>query len=126
MRSVKIHTHRNILSSILPKEKVKGAVKETTKAIHSRVEEAMREPKTGRIYGSHIASAPGEAPAIDTGLLIGSFKEHFEGLRGIAYSPIDYAVNLEFGTPRVAPRPFYIPAATDEFEDFINRILDIC
>lgn len=125
MRYVKIHK-RNVFSSLLQKEKFKDVVQTTTKAVHSRVKEAMREPKTGRVYVNHIASAPGEAPAVDTSLLINSLKEHFDDLTGIAYSPIDYAVDLEFGTPRIAPRPFYIPAAENEIENFISRILEIC
>lgn len=34
------------------------------------VKSEMLKPKTGRRYGSHVASAPGEAPAVDTGRYI--------------------------------------------------------
>ena len=67
--------------------------------------------KTGRIYrrrsGEHRASAPGEAPASDTGTLV----------RGIAVtvnpqtlsvrinSGAAHSLYLEFGTPTIEPRP---------------------
>ena len=72
----------------------------------------LKGPKTGRIYGRHQASAPGEAPANDTGFLAGSIRidinQKWEvDLRALA----PYAVHLEYGTRKMAPRPFLRPAA---------------
>lgn len=75
--------------------------------------------KTGRIYKrrsvTHQASAPGEAPATDTGRLVNSITAYPAGDklesavvagRGLAL----YAFMLEFGTRFIAPRPFMFPA----------------
>lgn len=80
----------------------------------------LNGPKTGRIYkrgkkGTHQASAPGEAPAADTGALARNENILAEAVPGqiavnlVARMP--YAVHLEYGTVRMAARPFMRPAA---------------
>jgi HK97 gp10 family phage protein len=78
-------------------------------------------PKTGRVYQrtlprrTHQASAPGEPPAADLGGLIAS--GHVIGptqapssvTATIAWTA-DYALPLELGTEKMAPRPFARPA----------------
>ena len=62
----------------------------------------------------HIASAPGEAPAIDYGKLINSIKAVKVGTMGAAtITDSNYAVPLEFGSAKrdMAARPFFTPAA---------------
>jgi hypothetical protein len=70
-------------------------------------------PKTGRMYGSHQASAPGEAPASETGALVSGLSVVFRGnqySRTVVLSSNDPKSSwLEFGTGRVAPRPFMTP-----------------
>lgn len=92
--------------------------------------------KSGRLYTrrsvSHRASAPGEAPATDTGRLVNSIVATFKGAgeaftiagRGLA----KYAPLLEFGTSKIAPRPFMLPALekskawiTARFNDAVRR-----
>ena len=75
----------------------------------------LKGPKTGRIYKrgktTHQASAPGEAPANDLGFLAGSLKVEVTAkftVDLIAAAP--YAVFLEYGTRKMAPRPFMRPA----------------
>jgi hypothetical protein len=64
--------------------------------------------KSGRRYGSHIASAPGEAPASDSGNLIGSITEIFPStLEAKIGTPVEYALYLEEGTSRMEPRPLW-------------------
>jgi hypothetical protein len=76
-----------------------------------------RGPKTGRIYKrgkiAHQASAPGEAPATDLGKLLGSIRGELanEPLTANLVASVDYAIHLEFGTSKMAPRPFMRPAA---------------
>lgn len=75
--------------------------------------------KHGKLYayGSrvpHRASAPGQAPSVDTGRLIGSIH-HVIGEDGEGqYAKVgtDYAVGLyqELGTRYQAPRPSFRPA----------------
>ncbi len=80
------------------------------------VQSIQRGPKSGETYThgrkTHTASAPGEAPASDTGNLAKSIRVKLEKARGyaevIAHAP--YAPHLEFGTSRMAARPFMGPA----------------
>ena len=83
-------------------------------------------PKTGRIYKrgnvTHQASAPGEAPATDTGNLANSGTVrrvgwlHFECVFSAEYAPIleppETLEGVEFGSPsgKILPRPFLRPA----------------
>lgn len=88
-----------------------------------------RGPKTGRIYTTrfltnrqtgrifptesrvpHQASAPGEAPATDTGKLLSSIVSDAQGLKAWVEARSAYAVHLEHGTRHMAARPFMLPA----------------
>jgi HK97 gp10 family phage protein len=66
--------------------------------------------------GYHRASAPGEAPASDTGRLINSINASMDSTQAdsaivVAGSGIvKYAAMLEFGTTKIAARPFFFPA----------------
>lgn len=70
--------------------------------------------RTGKLYPrgkteTHQASAPGEAPAPDTGTLRRSTQiEVFSGPspRGVVTVNAEYAAALELGTEKMAPRPF--------------------
>lgn len=59
-------------------------------------------------------SAPGEAPAVDTGRLRASITHRIEhdGGESAAYvgTNVEYAPWLEFGTSRMRARPFMVPA----------------
>lgn len=73
-----------------------------------------RGPKTGRVYRrrsvAHQASAPGQPPATDTGKLVGSVVSDGVGMAAYVEVRSIYAKWLEYGTRRMAPRPFLIPA----------------
>ena len=99
------------------------------------VKSIQRGPKTGRVYDSifrtiggkavpvgprqgnglsatHQASAPGEAPASDTGRLANSiFFERVNNRTAAFGSNLIYALYLEFGTRKIAARPYFRPAA---------------
>ena len=72
----------------------------------------LSHPGTGRTYGKHQASAPGEPPAVDTGILRNTIGT--ESLGGVIRigSGQEYAPILEYGSglARIAPRPFMRPA----------------
>jgi hypothetical protein len=76
-------------------------------------------PKTGREYPRgangdkiHRASAPGEAPATDTGALVSStYLSRIDADTQAIGSRLDYAFFLEFGTMKIEPRPSWVPAA---------------
>lgn len=73
-------------------------------------------PKTGRLYVrrtvTHQASAPGEPPASDTGTLVNriNVKPNLTKLSATVEANTAYAAYLEFGTARMAERPFMRPA----------------
>ena len=82
-------------------------------SIINGVRKQMRASKSGRTYKrgkggrDHVASAPGEAPAVDTGRLINSsiYKRQVNPLQIVVGSNVKYSEYLEFGTRRIKPRP---------------------
>ena len=101
-------------------------VEATLHNIEARSKASMAAPKSGRFYGSHQASAPGEAPAVDTSNLINSHGvEMTSETAGIVYVTAEYAPGLEFGTRRIAPRPFLTPATEGERANFNNALRKI-
>jgi hypothetical protein len=84
-------------------------------------------PKTGKIYtrGSvtHQASAPGQAPATDTGGLIGSIQHERDGFaKASVLSRLMTSVYLELGTRHIAPRPAWVPAAEGLRPEYTKRL----
>ncbi len=87
-------------------------------------------PKTGREYARgvnndkvHRASAPGEAPATDTGGLVISIYNESRGKYAKAIgSRLDYAYYLEFGTFKMAKRPSWIPAVERAIPKMLKRV----
>lgn len=75
--------------------------------MHAASLKVLSGPRSGRRYGSHVASAPGEPPAADTGTLMGSFRP-IQGAPNVAgiETSVSYAGLLEGGTSRMAARPF--------------------
>lgn len=74
--------------------------------------------KSGRIYTrgkrAHQASAPGESPASDTGALLGSiYSERETDLTYTVGSRAVYAAYLEYGTRKMAERPFFRPVVDE-------------
>ena len=60
---------------------------------------------------THRASAPGEAPATDTGFLVSSINfNQLTPLMVVVESRLKYAYWLEFGTKKIKPRPSWRPA----------------
>lgn len=90
-----------------------------------------RGPKTGRIYVrgniTHRASAPGQAPATDTGRLINSIvsyvdKSKLAGFIIAGRGAVKYARMLEFGTVKMAARPFMLPALKKNKQWIFDRV----
>lgn len=128
-------------------DKLQSATKATAEAIQREIDiaayvsaqkivtEAKRSildgQKSGRIYKHrsviHRASAPGEAPASDTGRLVNSLIA--EQGRGEASAiagkgNVIYARMLEFGTALMAARPFFFPAFEKSKAFIIQRMND--
>lgn len=81
-------------------------------------------PRGGRVYSrgkkSHKASAPGEAPAVDTGELMQSIYAKAPTGNTAEYgAAASYAGYLEEGTRKMAPRPMLNKAA----EKALDKVL---
>lgn len=90
-------------------------------------------PKTGIIYkrgdSTHQASAPREAPANDSGHLVGTARTEvdadlLEGVVIFGSGENDYAAALEFGREdgHIEARPYARPALAEEREKFEDAI----
>jgi hypothetical protein len=123
-----------VLRSVIPDlvaampGKVKRVVRTTALSIETDMKRRMQGQKSGRLYRRggkiHVASAPGEAPAIDTSLLINSIQSTHEGFTSWIDVFADYGGDLEFGTTHIAPRPYMAPAfesAREEFEEKLGK-----
>lgn len=79
-------------------------------------------PKTGRVYvrrgTKHQASAPGEAPATDTGTLVNARRIDLMPERAAARLTFTaaHAPHLQYGTRKMAPRPFADRALNETLE----------
>jgi hypothetical protein len=90
-------------------------------------------PTTGVVYNRgpgqnrsavHQSSAPGEAPALDTGRLWASlYFRQVNRLQAEIGANAKYGSALEFGTARVQPRPAWLPAVLREQPRFRQEIL---
>lgn len=80
-------------------------------------------PKSGRIYKrrgvAHQASAPGEAPASDQGTLVNARRIDLipERLAARLTFTSAHAPHLQFGTRKMAPRPFADRALHETLEE---------
>jgi hypothetical protein len=92
----------------------------------------MNPPKTGRVYHhrgvTHQASAPGEAPASDTGTLVNARRvemdpqgDFFE-VRGTLSFTSKHAEPLEKGTMKMEARPFARRALTETRDQVLDAI----
>lgn len=100
-----------------------AVVRKTAFDVGAEIKMEMRAGKSGRWYGTHQASAPGQAPAVDLGQLINSIQtEHVAELTSTVGTNVEYAMGLEFGTVRVAPRPVWVPVIEKMRKPFIEAI----
>jgi len=89
-------------------------------------------PRSGRTYyingRNHQASAPGEPPKTITGALASSVFKRLDapGLFSEVGTGLDYGKYLEFGTSRMAPRPWMQPSFGEVLpaaEDLMRKAL---
>ena len=95
-----------------------------------KVYKLKKKTKRGYRYKIHIASIPGNPPAIDTGRLVNSINYivdvYTKGYAAEVFASTKYAYWLEFGTTKkdgttkMAARPFMQPA----LESSKQKILD--
>jgi hypothetical protein len=106
-------------------------VQETADALKAEMVERMQEPKSGRVYRNHVASAPGEAPAVDSGNLSGQIQKRKMGPSKASVTiNTDYGIALEYGSRRkksgrLAKRPFVRPSVKKIFPKMIEMLKDL-
>jgi len=100
---------------------VSAAVYESADAIRA---EAFRSISAGSVSGAgHVPSRPGEPPNRDTGNLQSKLKSVPTGpISAEVRSEAPYAAPLEFGTSRMAARPYMRPARDKELEPSRQRL----
>ena len=112
----RIHKASARVREEISKELVKGLFVSAKRVEGDAKKSILNGKKSGREYtrGSvtHRASAPGQAPASDTGRLVNSINGDLD--RGNKSATIrvaaKYGKPLEFGTSKIAARPFLFPA----------------
>jgi len=114
------------------RQKVAEAVARTTLAVHNAsVKRIQNGPASGIVYElyeprrTHQASTPGEPPMSDTGRLASSMQFEIDGLTGYVFTPVEYGPYLEFGTSRMAARPFLFPSVEEERPIFMKALKEI-
>ena len=95
-----------------------GIVKGIQRGTKSGTEYLKENPKR-----LHQASAPGEAPASDTGTLVKSYTSIIKPLFAFVGSPLAYAFDLEFGTQRIKERPIVRPVREQQNKLMPKRVL---
>jgi len=103
-----------------PEKTVDDLIRRSTSLVEQTTLDSIRSGGTGITYQKynprrqHTASAEGEAPATDTGMLIGSItssvKKQGTAVVGQIIASAPYAAFLEFGTSNIRPRPYMQPA----------------
>ena len=89
----------------------------------AKMADHMAERKSGLVYAGHQASAPGEAPAIDTGHLINTlYAKRIKRGEWEAGTTAEYGPHLEFGTTQMEARPFFVRSLTEVAKNIIREI----
>lgn len=112
------------------RKEVKKAVDATGLSLRGTiVKKYQRGPATGEVYQkynprrTHQASAPGEAPATDTGRLASSVTIEDTGPIEIEVgTEVEYGPYLEFGTRDIDPRPNWVPSVQEEEPKYVRRV----
>lgn len=111
-------------------EKAEKGIRRAALAGEAITKANLSRPGTGRIYGKHQASAPGEPPAVDTGRLRNATQADTQVRRdgddivGRVVANDEKAHALEVGTERMAPRPFLGLLATDHVDDLRKAFIE--
>jgi len=112
------------------REAVSKAVIGTALELQGDIKQSIaRGPASGRTYEkysprrTHTASAPGQPPMTDTGRLVNSIEfDRIGDLTATVGSKLVYAPWLEYGTSRMAARPFFRPAVEEIGPKFMARL----
>jgi len=76
-------------------------------------------------FGRHVPSAPGEPPNRDIGTLQDNMRVYQTGPVSAEFrSEAEYAGALEFGTSKMAARPYVRPARDAKVKEIRKRMVD--
>ncbi|OQW44356.1 MAG: hypothetical protein A4S16_03450 [Proteobacteria bacterium SG_bin6] len=86
--------------------------------------EAARSITAGSVSGKgHVPSKPGEPPSNDTGVLARNIETNMVGpVTAEVSSNAPYSQHLEFGTSKMAARPFMAPAVARKRKEVANLL----
>jgi HK97 gp10 family phage protein len=114
-----------------PEKNAIRVMESATRMVANTAIQSIAKGGRGRAYSRksqppHIASAPGDPPATDTGELIRNIttnvKKDFGGkLVGQIISGAPYSAHLEFGTTQMEKRPFLQPALKNNHAKIIAK-----
>ena len=124
MKGAKKHTDRLRKLSGAAVVKVAGAiVYEGADTIRAY---AHRRISAGSVSGKgHVASKPGEFPNRDTGILQANLEARQTGaLSAEVVSKAGYAAALEFGTSKMAARPYMRPSRDAKAKEIRKKFRD--
>lgn len=110
LKGAKAHVRRlEALASATTEKEIGAALFAAGELIQT---EAQRSITAGAVSGKgHVPSAPGEPPNNDTGVLANNIETtQASRTRVLVTSNAPYSASLEFGTGKVAARPFMRPA----------------
>jgi HK97 gp10 family phage protein len=108
---------------------MRAIIRGTEQVRNTAISLILNTPKTGRVYVrggvEHQASAPGEAPASDTGDLTNKITTNYDftELSGTVTSNSVHGLMLEYGTKNMEPRPYLRPALAMTLPD-LKRYLE--
>ena len=107
------------------REVMLGVMQATERVRAEAVRLVLKTAKTGKLYGEHRASAPGEPWASNTGFTVSQIKVHYETgdeLTGRVSIDAEWGPYLELGTQKMAARPVLRPAIANTADD-VQRIM---
>jgi HK97 gp10 family phage protein len=115
-------------------KEIDGSIEKSMLVVAKMVETAAKkkvsEKGKGRVYRkynpkrTHQASGEGDPPATDTGYLKSNIVGTAKGKTAIIESRAKYSFWLEFGTSRMAARPFLWPAYKETRDKAIKKIAE--
>jgi len=109
------------------KSDISDIIKATALSVEAdAIKSIQRGTKTGKTYKrgdtSHQASAPGEAPATDTGSFVNSIRAVIDESVAFVGTNDERGMWFEWGTTKIKPRPWLQPAWNKNKRTFVRLI----
>lgn len=102
---------------------VRRFIQDAADSAAETLEKGIRSPpKTGRYYGSHRASAPGEYPANKSGTLASGIRKRITPTEAEIGTTDMHGFYLREGTTRMAPRKMSDAALTEALPGIRSRM----